>query len=509
MQRLSMRKIREALRLRSDGLSRRQVAQSLSLGRATVSEYFRRCDVVGLSWPLPDNLSDADLELQLFPHQPGASSRSIPQPDWSYVHAELRRKGVTLALLWEEYRSVHPDGYGYSRYCELYTRWEGKLSPVMRQRHPAGERLFVDYAGQTVDVICPQTGEVRTAQIFVAALGASNYTYVEATWTQTLSDWISSHVRAFSFFGGVAAQVVPDNLKAAVIKACFYDPAINRTYGDMAAHYDTAVVPARPRKPKDKAKVEGAVLLAERWILARLRNQTFFGLDELNAAIRPLRDQLNEKVTRHLGASRRALFEALDKPALKPLPHEPYVFAEWKKCRAGLDYHVDIGRHYYSVPHQLIRQELWARITARTVEIYHKGQRVAAHARTSGNRQHSTIRDHMPTNHRYRADWTPERIRTQAVRIGPNVEAFVEMVMRKRRHPEQGYRTCLGVLRLAKTFGASRLDAACERALEINSYTYQSLHSILKNGLDRQRRKPTTDGPAITHPNIRGADYFH
>ncbi len=507
MQRLSMRKIREALRLRSDGLSGRQVAQSLSLGRATVSEYFRRCDVAGLSWPLPDNLSDADLELRLFPHQAGASARSIPQPDWAYVHAELRRKAVTLALLWEEYRGVHRDGY--SRYCELYTRWEGKLSPVMRQRHPAGERLFVDYAGHTVDVACPETGEIRTAQIFVAALGASNYTYVEATWTQSLPDWISSHVRAFSFFGGVPAQVVPDNLKAAVIKACFYDPAINRTYGDMAAHYDTAVVPARPRKPKDKAKVEGAVLLAERWILARMRNQTFFSLDELNAAIRPLRDQLNDKVTRHLGTSRRALFEQLDKPALKPLPHEPYVYAEWKQRRAGIDYHIDVDRHYYSVPHQLIKQALWVRITARTVEVFHKGQRVAAHQRTSGNRQHSTIRDHMPANHRFRAGWSPEVIRARAARIGPNVATFVEMLMQKRRHPEQAYRSCLGVLKLARGFGNARLNAACKRALEINAYSYTSLHSILKNGLDRQRREQTTDGPAITHPNIRGADYFH
>lgn len=504
-----MRKIREALRLSHEGLSTRVMASSLAIGRTTLREYLSRARDVGLSWPLPSELTDADLEHLLFPQRPAGSSDPIPLPDWAYVHAELRRKGVTLLLLWQEYREVHPEGYGYSRYCELYTRWEGKLSPVMRQRHPAGERLFVDYAGHTVDVIDPQTGEVRAAQIFVAALGASNFTYVEATWTQSLPDWISSHVRAFSFFGGVPAQVVPDNLKAAVIKACFYDPAINRTYGDMATHYDTAVVPARPRKPKDKAKVEGAVLLAERWILARLRNQTFFSLDELNAAIRPLLDHLNEKVTRHLGASRRTLFEDLDKPALKPLPCEPYVYAEWKKCRAGLDYHVDIGRHYYSVPHQLLRQALWARITVRTVEIYHKGQRVAAHQRTSGNRQHSTVRDHMPAHHRYRSDWTPERIRTQAARIGPNVETFVEMVMRKRRHPEQGYRTCMGVLRLAKTFGAARLDAACERALHINSYTYQSLHSILKNGLDRTPQRCATDEPAITHPNIRGAGYFH
>lgn len=453
MKRLPMRKIREALRLRADGFSGRQVAQSLSLGRATISEYFRRADVEGLSWPLPADLSDAELERRLFAYSCGEARRVVPLPDWTYVHAELRRKGVTLSLLWEEYRGVHPDGYGYSRYCELYTRWEGKLSPVMRQRHPAGERLVVDYAGHPVDVVCPKTGELRTTQIFVATLGASNYTYVEATWTQSLPDWISSHVRAFEFFSGVPAQLVLDNLKAGVTKACFYDPAINRTYSDMAAHYDTAIVPACPYKPKDKAKVEGA--------------------------------------------------------ALKPLPVTPYVYAEWKQCRAGLDYHVDIGRHYYSVPHQLLRQKLWARITVRTVEVYFKGQRVASHARTSGNRQHSTHRDHMPAHHRFREDWTPERIRQQALRIGPNVEAFVEVVMRQRKHPEQGYRTCLGVLRLAKVFGKARIDAGCERALTINTHSYTSLHSILKNGLDRNPRTRATDEPAITHPNIRGADYFH
>ncbi|SNY89887.1 Transposase [Cohaesibacter sp. ES.047] len=509
MKRLPMRKIREALRLRAEGLSGRRVAQSLSIGRATISDYFRRADLAGLAWPLPVDLSDSDLELLLYPSQPGASSRAVPQPDWAHMHAELRRKGVTLALLWQEYREVHPDGYGYSQYCARYSAWEGKLSPVMRQRHPAGERLFVDYAGQTVDVICPQTGEVRTAQIFVATLGASNYTYVEASWTQSLPDWISSHVRAFDFFGGVPAMIVSDNLKSAVIKACFHDPAINRTYGDMAAHYDTAVVPARPHKPKDKAKVETAVQLAERWVLARLRNQTFFGLDELNAAIRPLQDQLNAKVTRHLGTSRRALFESLDKPAMKPVPREPYVYAEWKQCRAGIDYHIDVDRHYYSVPYQLIKQRLWVRVAARTIEVFHKGQRVASHVRISGNRQHSTQKEHMPSNHRHRADWTPESIRRQAVRIGPNVDTYVEVVMRRRKHPEQAYRSCMGVLKLARSFGNARLDAACERALEINSYTYQSLHSILKNGLDRQRRETPTDGPAITHPNIRGADYFH
>jgi transposase len=509
MKRLAMRKIRDALRLQEQGLSPGKIGASLGIGRTTIQEYLSRARAAGLSWPLPEGLSDTELEQRLYPRSAGDTQGPFPQPNWAYLHRELRRKGVTLSLLWEEYRAIHPDGYGYSRFCELYTRWEGKLSPVMRQRHPAGDRLFVDYAGATMDVVCPQTGEVRTAQLFVATLGASNCTYVEATWTQSLPDWISSHVRAFGFFGGVPAQVVCDNLKAGVTKACFYDPAINRTYADMARHYDTAIVPARPRKPKDKAKVEGAVLLAERWIIARLRNRQFFSLDELNAEIRPLLAQLNSKVTRHLGASRRDLFEQLDKPALKPLPLEPYVYAEWKQCRAGLDYHIDIGRHYYSVPHQLLKQQLWARITARTVEVYFKGQRVAAHARTSGNRQHSTHRDHMPANHRFKADWTPERIRRQAARIGPHTEAYVEVIMRERRHPEQGYRSCLGILRLAKTFGRDRLEAACARAVEINARSYSSLHSILKNGLDRQPRPRATEEPAITHPNIRGANYFH
>ncbi len=509
MKRLPMRKIREVLRLAAQGLSTREMASSTGVGRTTLREYLYRARVAGLTWPVPDDLSDGDLERTLFPRAGGGARSHIPQPDWAYVHAELCRKGVTLSLLWEEYRAVHPGGYGYSRYCELYTRWEGRLSPVMRQRYAAGETLFVDYAGATVDVVCPETGEVRAAQLFVAALGASNYTYVEASWSQKLPDWIASHTRAFAFFGGVPAQIVSDNLKAGVTKACFYDPAINRTYADMAAHYDTAVVPARPRKPRDKSKVEAAVLLTERWIVARLRNRRFFGIDELNAAIRELRGRLNGKVTRHLGASRQDLFEKIDKPALKPLPAEPYTYAEWKQCRVGLDYHVDIGRHYYSVPHQLLKQKLWARITARTVEIFHQGQRVAAHARTSGNRQHSTCREHMPPNHRFRADWTPEHIRRQASRIGPNTQAFVEVVMRERRHPEQGFRTCLGVIRLARSFGRDRLEAACERALMINARSYSSLHSILKNGLDRAPRTRATDEPAITHPNIRGADYFH
>ena len=509
MKRLKMRKIRDAMRLEAAGLSTRKIAASLGVGQSTASDYLSRARAAGLSWPLPADLADAELEGRLFPRSVQVRSATFPQPDWAHVHAELRRKGVTLALLWEAYRGIHTDGDGYSRYCELCRRWEGRLSSVMRQHHVAGERLFVDYAGATLEVVCPQTGEIREAQLFVATLGASNYTYVEATWTQSLPDWIASHVRAFAFFGGAPAQVVSDNLKSGVTKACFYEPTVNRTYAEMAAHYDTAIVPARPRKPKDKAKVEGAVLIAERWIVARLRNQRFFRLDDLNAAISKLNAQINAKVSRHLGASRRDLFARLDKPALKPLPVATYVYAEWKLCSVALDYHVDIDRHYYSVPYQLLRQRVWARVTARTIEVFAKGERVASHARTSSNRQHTTVRDHMPSSHRRHADWTPERIRRQAAAVGVNCATLIEVIMRDRRHPEQGFRACLGIMRLARPHGDERLEAACGRALEINARSYASVKSILQNNLERRRREGATDGPAITHTNIRGAGYFH
>ena len=365
-----MRQLRELLRLRLHaGLSMRQIKDSLRISLGAIQKVTTKARAEGLDWAAIEKLDDQQLARLFYPASDTRVSGDFELPDWVEVHQELRRKGVTKHLLWEEYTQAYPNrSYSYPQYCFLYQEWAKKQKRSMRQIHKAGDKLFVDYAGATMDVVCPQTGEVRTAQLFVATLGASSYTYVEASWTQSLPDWISSHIRAFGFFGGVPAQVVTDNLKAGVTKACFYEPAINRTYADMAAHYDTAIVPARPRKPKDKAKVEGAVLLVERWILARLRNQRVFSLDELNAAIRPLMERLNGKVTRHLGASRRDLFETLDRSALKPLPVEPYVYAEWKECRVGLDYHVDVGRHYYSVPHQLLKQKLWVRITARTID---------------------------------------------------------------------------------------------------------------------------------------------
>ena len=507
--RLPMRKIRDVLRLSAAGMSKRQIAASLGLSATAAGECIRRARRVDLTWPLPEGLTDEGLELRLYPPPTATAGDRRPRPNWAVMHRELRRPGVTLQLLWEEHRAAHPDGYGYSRYCELYRAWEVRLSPTMRQNHVAGERMFVDYAGTTLEVIDASTGEMMTAQLFVAVLGASSYTYAEATWTQGLSDWIGSHTRTFTFMGGVAAMVVSDNLRSGVTKACFYEPAVNRTYAEMAAHYDTAIVPARPYRARDKAKVEVAVQVATRFIIAKLRNRQFFSLSTLNAAIAELVAQINDRASRHLGASRRALFEDLERSALKPLPAEPYVFAEWKECRVGLDYHVEIEKHYYSVPHQLLREKVWARITARTIEVFHRGNRVAAHMRSSSNRKHTTVREHMPSSHRRYADWTPERLRRHAGEIGRHTSALVEIILRERTHPEQGFRACVGILRLAKTYGRERLEAACSRALEIGARSYGSVNSILKNNLDRQRPAMPADGPAIAHDNIRGPTYFH
>ena len=478
-------------------------------GRTAVGDYLRRARRAGLAWPLPEGLSDEALERLLFAPPPAVSPDRRPLPDWPLLHRELKRPGVTLSLLWEEYRAVHRDGYGYSRFCDLYRDWRGRLAPTMRQTHVGGDKLFVDYAGARADVIDGLTGEVPTAQIFVPTLGASSYTYAEATWTQALPDWIGSHSRAFAYFGGVPRQVVPDNLKSGVVKACLYDPEINRTYAAMAAHYDTAIVPTRPCKPRDKAKVEVGVQVVERWILARLRNRRFFSLAELNQAIGELLDDLNARRTKHLGASRRQLFEALDQPALKRLPGQPYPYAEWKPRRAGLDYHVEAAKHYYSVPHALAKQKLWVRITDRTVEVFHKAKRVAAHMRGSGNRRHTSVAEHMPSSHRRHANWTPERIRSRAAANGPHTGILIDVILRAKPHPEQGFRSCIGILRLAKTQGGERLEAACERALEIGATSYSSFASILKNNLERRASRQATDGPAIDHSNIRGPHHFH
>ena len=513
-ERVSMRRVREILRLKFEcGASDRTIAVAVSVARSTVQLCLLRAGAAGLSWPLPATLTDQGLEAMLFASPRGSKPglRRKAEPDWAAIHHELRRPGVTLLLLWEEYRAVHTTGYGYSRWCELYRGWEARLSPTMRQAHPAGERLFVDYAGQTVEVVDGSTGELRAAQVFVAVLGASNYTYAEATWTQSLPDWTGAHVRTLEFLGGVPRTIVPDNLRAAVLRANWYEPGINPTYRDLAAHYGTAVLPARVRKPRDKAKVEAGVLVVERWILARLRNQRFFSLAELNAAIAALVADLNARPMRKLGVSRRQLFEELDQPALLSLPAEPFVYAEWRIRRVALDYHVDIDGHYYSVPHRLLREQVEARLTARTVELFHKGERVAAHLRSGARGRHTTVPEHMPQSHRRHAEWTIERIGQEAAAIGAATARLTTLILETRPHPEQGFRACLGILRLVRTYGRERVEAACTRGLEIGARSYGSVQSILRHGLDRQ--PPATSAREgelpLLHPNIRGSGYYH
>jgi len=510
-QRLSMRRIKEVLRLKHvQDLPERVIASTLGISHGAVHSYLIRARAAGLSWPLPEGLGDEAIELLLFPApKPASQSSQRPVPDWRYIDKELRKRNVTRRLLWEEYRANCPDGFGYTWFCTTYDAWKGSAKPSMRQTHPAGEKVFVDFAGDTIDVVTPITGEVQPMKLFVAALGASNYTYAEACPSEGLADWIKVHVNLFAFLGGAPKFVVCDNLKAAVTNPDRYDPGINRTYAEMAVHYSTAILAARPRRPKDKAKAEVAVQIAQRWILARLRNQQFFSLAELNAAIRALLIELNARQMRGYGTSRAELFAELDKPKLTRLPDQPYAFARWRRCRVGPDYHVEIDGHWYSTPFRLIRELVDARIDDRTVELFHKGRRIASHARAPNRRGHTTVADHMPSAHRRYGQWTPTSVIAAGERIGPSTAAFFQAVIAARPHPEQGFRTCLGILSLVKTYGAERIDAACRRGIDIKARSVASIRSILQNGLDRTFFDEPVEHQPLRHRNIRGRDYFH
>lgn len=510
--RLSMRKIQQVLRLHFTArLSIRAIARSINASPSTVGDYIRRAQVAGLSWPLPQGMSESALEQRLFPPAiPTHAER--PLPDWPTVHRELRRKHVTLALLWQEYKVEHPDGLQYSWFCQQYREWAGKVDLVMRQSHRAGEKLFVDYAGDTVPIIDRHTGELSQAQIFVAVMGASNFTYAEATASQTLPDWCAAHVRALRYLGAVPEIFVPDNTTTAVTRAHRFDPELNATYHDLACHYDAVIIPARVRKPRDKAKVEGGVLLVERWILAALRNRDFFSLGELNAAIAELLERLNDRPFKKLPGSRRSLFESLDRPAMQPLPTEPYVFAQWKKVRVHIDCHIELERHYYSAPHQLVGKQLMARYSAATVELFHRGERVASHRRSHLKGAATTVDDHLPEAHRrYAQQWSPQRFIRWAAAFGPATERLITDVLNRRRHPEQSYRSCMGILRLGKTYSDIRLERACARALTLGTTSVRSIESILKHRLDEQPELIDDDTPALPtdHDNIRGPSYYH
>jgi len=506
-----MRKIKEVLRLHSLGLSQREIARSCVIGQSTVSDYVKAAESAGLQWTQIADWSQARLQEALLPKQAGPGSRQrLPLPDFAAVHAELQtHKHLTLQLVWEEYRTTHPEGYRYSRFCELYQRWRKRQEVVMRQEHRAGEKLFVDYAGDTIAVQDPEGGPVRQAQLFVSVLGASNYTFAEATWTQGLPDWIGSHIRAFEFFEGVPEIVVPDNLKSGVTKPCRYEPGVNITYEEMAQHYGVAVVPARVRKPRDKAKVETGVLVVERWIVAALRRRTFFSLGQVNSAIAELLLRLNERRFRKREGTRRSLFESLDQPALKPLPVERYQYGNWKTACVNIDYHVEVDKHWYSVPHQLTRCEVEIRTTSTTVEIFHRGVRVASHARSQAVYKHTTIHEHRPKAHQRHQEWPPSRVIEWCGTIGPATAQVAERILGSNRHPEQGYRSCLGIVRLGEVYPHQRVEAAARRAIALNVCTYKSLKAILENHLDGQEPETASaPPPPVDHPNLRGPGYY-
>ena len=512
--RLSMKKIREILRLRYDlKLSYRDIASSICVGDTTVGDCLKRIARAGLTWPLPPELDDAKLEAMLYASPGNSPIPNAKNIDFSYIYKELKRKGVTKQLLWYEYKDSNPDGLGYSRFCDLYQKWAQTLNLSMRQIHKLGEKLFIDYAGMTVPIVIDtKTGETVDTQIFVATLGASNYTFVEATLSQSLPDFIGSHVRAFAFFGGVPEILVPDNLKAGVTKHHRYEPDLNPTYKDMAEHYGVAVIPARVRKPKDKAKVEEAVRHIEQRILAKLRNRRLFSLDELNQAIKPLLEEINRQPFQKLPGSRLSQFESLEKPTLHPLPNNCYEFAEWKKAKAGVDYHISLDGCYYSVPFTYVKKELDVRYTTHIIEVFYKGNRIASHQRRYKKGYYTTLVEHMPKRHQKYAEWTPDRIVNWARSQGSFVGLFAQKLIERYLHPQQGCRSCMGLIRLRKMYNNNRLNKACQRALAIKAIGYKSVQSILKNNLDQQPLTQITDEKHITtstHDNIRGENYYH
>jgi transposase len=504
-----MRKLRDVLRLKYDTqLPLRGIAQACGLGLGTVSTYLQRAVAAGLSWPLPDDLDDTALEARLFTRPAVPATRDRALPNWGTLHQELKKPGVTLTLLWQEYRAQHPHGYAYSQFCERYRQWARHLKPSMRQVHRAGEKLFVDFSGKRPHLIDPTTGEEVAVELFVGVLGASGLIYAEATRTQDLSTWVGAHIRMLEYFHGSTAVWVPDQLKSGVTTASRYEPEINRTYAELARHYGAVVIPARPATPTDKPLVEVSVQIAQRWVLAALRHRTFFTLADLNAAMWDRIDAINDRPMKRLGVSRRTLFEQIDRPALKPLPVGRYELAEWKGCRVNIDYHVEVAHNFYSVPYQLVHERVEARFTASTVEVFCKNRPVAVHARLTGRGRYATQVAHMPRAHRAHAEWTPSRLIAWAEQTGPATGRLVAGILERRPHPEQGYRACLGLMRLGREHGTDRLEAACQRAEHLRSYRFRTVEHILKHQQDRLPLDAPPARPALTHENLRGATYY-
>ena len=509
--RVSMRKIREILRLYFEaGLKHRQIARSCSTTHATVGKYVEAARQAGLTWPLPEALADDEvLMARLFPASTGPPVPARPLPEWSEIHDQLSAKGMTLQLLWEEYRQEYPEGYGYTQFCDYYRRWKGTVDVVLRHTYKAGQKTFVDWAGLTIPWL-DSTGTQQAAHLFVAILAASNYTYAEAFATTQQWHWIEAHVHAFEYFEGVTQVVVPDNEKTGVTRACRYEPDLNPTYQRLAAHYGTVVIPARPNEPRDKAKVEAAVQHAERRLITPLRHLTFFSLADINAALQPLLEQLNTRPFQKLPGSRRQRFEELERPALRPLPDTPYELDDWGKAKANIDYHVQVDRNFYSVPYPLVHQVIEVRLTSRAIELFHKGRRIAVHSRCYGRGQYITDPGHRPKAHARHLDWTPGRLIAWAAEVGPQCAQLVRTLLDTKPHPEQGYRACLGIMRLAKRHGTERTEAASARALALESPSFPTVNSILRHGTETDplpgqlRLKP----PTPRHHNVRGRAYY-
>lgn len=509
---ITMRKLKEILRLKYGcKLSHRQIAKSLSVSPSVVSRYSSKAAELGIAcWPLDDKWNDQTLQQSFFKTKPRLKGFAIP--DWSLVQQELRPKTMTLLFLWNEYTERHPEGfYSYTHFCRQYKVWLKCQKPSMRQNHKAGEKLFVDYCGSTINIVDASTGECRTAQVFVAVMGASNYTYAEATYSQKLEDWVMSHARCFTFLGGVPELVIPDNLKSAVTNACRYEPDLNPTYQQFAAHYDTVIVPARPYKPKDKAKAEVGVHIVERWIMVRLRKEILFSLRQLNLKIGTLLVDLNQRKMKKHPGTRLSQFEAIDQPALQPLPAQSYIYTLVKQVRVHIDYHVEVEKHYYSVPYTLIKQKLEAHVTGQLVTLYHQGLPVAAHPRSCRQGAHTTVDAHMPVAHQQQLQWTPQRFENWARQFGGSTEQFVIQLIQAKKHPEQSYRACMGLLSLSKKFTEQRLESACYRALPTGVTRVKQIKSILEKGLDKQPLPEAQDDllREIDHQNIRGNLYYH
>lgn len=511
-ERLSMRQTKEILRQKWQcGLSHRDVAASVGVSAGAVAETLRRAKQAGLATYVDiEGMAPSGLEERLYPSVVKEAARITP--DCAWVHRERRRPGVTLELLHHEYLEKQPGGYGYTQFCHLYRQWAKKRGASMRQVHIAGEKTFVDYSGKRPSIWDPKTGEKIAVELFVAVLGASSYTFAEATETQKSRDWIGSHTRAVAYFGGTTTAFVCDQLRSGVTTPCAYEPGVQRTYEDWAEHHDAVILPARARRPKDKAKAEVAVQVAQRWILARIRNERHFSLDSLNIRIAELLEELNGRTMRVYRASRREMFERLDKPALRDLPPKVFVYGKWKHAKVNVDYHVEIDGHYYSVPHQHVGEGVEVRFTASTVEVLIDGRRIASHTRSYKRGQHTTVDEHMPAAHRKHKEWSPSRLINWAGTIGTQTKALVEAILLERRHPEMGYRSCLGILRLSKRYGETRLEAACARAVQVRARSYRHVDSILKNGLDGHPLTTDTKSQKETplqHENIRGPHYYN